>query len=85
VDDMTPHDKHATLLVDEMKITPGYQYDISLKEVLGLCTYEEHTCGNRSCIHALWALHEMEVDDLSWSGSFTETAVTVVLTLPRAL
>jgi hypothetical protein len=47
---MTPHDKHATLLVDEMKITPGYQYDISLKEVLGLCTmpngtgeYEEHT------------------------------------------
>jgi hypothetical protein len=49
VDDMTPHDKHATLLVDEMKITPGYQYDISFKEVLGLCTmpnatgeHEEH-------------------------------------------
>jgi hypothetical protein len=67
MDDMTPHDKHVTLLVDEIKITPGYQYDISLKEVLGFCTmpngtgeYEEHA----EHALALWALHEVEADDL---------------------
>jgi hypothetical protein len=53
--------------VDEMKITPGFQNDISLKEVLGFCTmpngtgeYEEHAEHDL----ALWALHEVEVDDL---------------------
>jgi hypothetical protein len=66
---LKPSEKHATLIFDEMSITPGLQLDSSLSRVIGRPTLQSpHENLNEYASHALvynyagWCFYQMEAN-----------------------